>query len=73
MPSSVSDRVRKRRENLRAAGLRPIQIWIADSRRPGFADECLTQSRIVAAADRADVDLMQFVDQASADMDQLLG
>jgi hypothetical protein len=42
---STVDRVRKHRQELRAAGLRPIQIWVPDSRRPGFAQECRRQSR----------------------------
>jgi hypothetical protein len=29
---------------LRAAGLRPIQIWVPDTRRRGFAAECRRQS-----------------------------
>ncbi|WP_105429383.1 antitoxin MazE family protein [Neorhizobium sp. T6_25] len=68
MASSVSERVRKRRENLRASGLRPVQIWVPDTRRPGFAEECHRQSRLVAAADAADPDLMKFLDEALADL-----
>ena len=68
MASSVSERVRKRRENLRASGLRPVQIWVPDTRRPGFAEECHRQSRLVAAADAADPDLMKFLDDALADL-----
>lgn len=45
MKTTISDRVQKHREGLRAAGLRPIQIWVPDARRPGFADECRRQSR----------------------------
>ena len=40
-------RVRRHREALRAAGLRPVQIWVPDSRRPGFALECARQCRAV--------------------------
>lgn len=42
--SKVAERVRRHREELRASGLRPIQIWVPDARRPGFADECRRQS-----------------------------
>jgi hypothetical protein len=68
MASSVNERVRKRRENLRASGLRPVQIWVPDTRRPGFAEECHRQSRLVAAADAADPDRMIFLDDALADL-----
>jgi hypothetical protein len=36
-------RVRRHRDALRAAGLRPVQIWVPDSRRRGFAQECARQ------------------------------
>ncbi len=69
MPAPVSERVRKRCDALRAAGLRPIQIWVPDTRRPGFAEECRRQSQIVAAADAADHDLDAFMDAALVDLD----
>lgn len=69
MPAPISERVQKRRDTLRAAGLRPIQIWVPDTRRPGFAEECGRQSRVVAAADAADHDLDGFLDAALVDLD----
>jgi hypothetical protein len=65
----VNARVQKRRAKLRRAGLRPVQIWVPDTRRPGFAQECRRQSRLVARADRADADLQQVMDEALADLD----
>ena len=69
MPASVVQRVQKRRDALRAAGLRPIQIWVPDTRHPGFAEECSRQSRVVALADAADPDLQAFMDAALIDLD----
>lgn len=69
MPNSVSERVQKRREALRAAGLRPVQIWVPDTRRPGFTAECQRQATLIAAADRADADLAEFMDAAMKDLD----
>jgi Protein of unknown function (DUF3018) len=43
--STVADRVSKHRNALRTAGLRPVQIWVPDTRRRGFAQECRRQSR----------------------------
>jgi hypothetical protein len=43
----VSERVQKYRTGLRAAGMRPVQIWVPDSRRPGFAEECRRQSQML--------------------------
>lgn len=44
MSTSTSARVQKHRNALRAAGLRPVQIWVPDTRRAGFAEECRRQS-----------------------------
>ena len=44
MGDSIAERVRRHRAQLRAAGLRPVQIWVPDTRRPGFAKECRRQS-----------------------------
>ncbi|WP_429598651.1 antitoxin MazE family protein [Sphingomonas zeicaulis] len=69
MATPVTDRVQKRRDALRAAGLRPIQIWVPDTRRPGFAEECRRQARAAAAADSADRELDGFLDAALIDLD----
>jgi hypothetical protein len=64
MASSTAERVRKRRQALREAGLRPIQIWALDTRTPGFAEECRRQSRLVADADREDGEVAAFMEAA---------
>ncbi|MGD0763063.1 MAG: antitoxin MazE family protein [Roseiarcus sp.] len=69
MASSTAARVRKRRAALRQAGLRPVQIWVPDTRRPGFAEECRRQSRLAAEADLADADLGEFLNAALANVD----
>lgn len=66
---SVTTRVQKRRDALRTAGLRPIQIWVPDTRRPGFAAECRRQSLLVSQADTADTELTKFLDDALSDLD----
>lgn len=68
MPTPLSERVQKRRAALRAAGLRPLQIWVPDTRLPGFSEECHRQSQIVAQADMRDVDLLDFLDAALVDI-----
>jgi hypothetical protein len=49
MTTPTAERVQKHRRALRAAGLRPVQIWLLDTRRPGFAAECRRQSLSLAA------------------------
>ena len=48
MPKSTVERVRERRDKLRAAGLRPVQIWLPDTTSLGFADEAARQARLLA-------------------------
>jgi len=69
MATPVAERVQKRRNALRMAGLRPIQIWVPDTRRPGFAEECRRQSKLASQADRADVEMMDFMDEVLSDVD----
>lgn len=72
MAISVKRRVQKRRENLRALGLRPVQIWLPDTRGAGFAEECARQAKLTAESDQADRDLNVFLDEALTDLDDLL-
>lgn len=65
----VNARVQKRRDALRMAGLRPVQIWVPDTRRPDFAEECRRQSRLAAKADMSEPDMQRFMDEALADVD----
>lgn len=65
----VNERVSKHRNALRAEGLRPLQIWVSDTRQPGFEDACREQAARTADADRADARLSAFADAALADLD----
>ena len=69
MATTVAARVKKRRDALRMAGLRPVQIWVPDTSRPDFAEECKRQSKLASQADREDVEMLGFMDQALSDMD----
>jgi hypothetical protein len=53
---------------MRMAGLRPIQIWVPDTRRPGFEDECRRQCGLAAQSDLADTALRRFMDDALTDV-----
>lgn len=46
--TATSERVQQHRQRLRRAGLRPIQLWVPDTRSPGFAEECRRQSALLA-------------------------
>lgn len=73
MATPVAVRVQKRRSALRMAGLRPVQIWVPDTRTPNFAAECKRQSELVSRADVADVEMMEFMDKALSDVDGWVG
>lgn len=64
MTTPVAQRVEKRRMALRMAGLRPVQIWVPDTRLPGFADECKRQSSLASQSDLADTAMLKFMDDA---------
>lgn len=68
MALSVAARVQKRRLAMRMAGLRPVQIWVPDTRQPGFAQDCRRQSQIASQVDVADADMERFMDAALADV-----
>jgi len=44
MGVAVTERVRKHREQLRAEGLKPVQIWIPDTRLASFRQKCERES-----------------------------
>lgn len=55
--------MRKYRSRLRAAGLRPIQIWVPDTRAKNFAREARRQSLLVK--DRAsETEALDFIEAA---------
>lgn len=65
MRSNVSERVEKHRQHLRESGLRPLQIWIPDTHREGFAKECRRQSNII----KSDIQEKEILKIISADFD----
>lgn len=67
--SSINSRVRKHRDALRLAGLRPVQIWVPDTRRPDFAEECKRQSHAVALADQTDTETGGWLNESLSDLD----
>jgi Protein of unknown function (DUF3018) len=60
-PVPTAKRMANYRQRMKAAGLRPVQIWVPDTRSPEFVDICRRQARAVAASDPAGDELMRFV------------
>lgn len=68
MPApTINQRVQEQHLALRKAGLRPVLIWIPDTRRPGFDEEYRRQSRLIADAEKDDSGLRAFTDAAADD------
>lgn len=64
MAICISERVKKYRDNLRASGLRPVQIWVPDTRKKGFADECRRQSMLLAN-DSQETEILDWIGEVS--------
>lgn len=60
MGAKTPERVQKHRQSLRDAGMRPIQIWVPDTRRLGFAEECKRQS-LLARGDNLETDALEWL------------
>jgi len=43
--TDVAKRVRKHREKMKAAGLKPVTIWVPDVNAPGYREEIRRQCR----------------------------
>ena len=45
-----NSRVQKHRDKLRAAGLKPVTIWVVDRSRPGFAEQIRRECQLINAS-----------------------
>ena len=68
-PVTSRQKVQAHRERLRAQGLRPIQIWVPDTRSPKFAAQASRQSLLVASSPHAAED-HAFIDTISSGVDE---
>ena len=60
------DQVRHHRARMRAAGLRPVEIWVPDTRSESFRAEAHRQSLAVAQSPHDGLD-QAFIDAVSDD------
>jgi hypothetical protein len=67
MGSSITQRVRKHREQLRAAGLRPVQIWLPDTSSENFRGKCERESLSLTNDPLEDETLAWIADVADTD------
>jgi hypothetical protein len=62
--NSSKGRMRAHRTRLRAAGLRPVQIWVPDVRGAHIAEEARRQS-LLAARQPGEQDALAFIEGAA--------
>lgn len=65
---TIAERVRKHRAELKRAGLRPIQLWVPDTRNPEFAEECRRQSLLIAK-DPQEKEILDWIEKAAEGTD----
>jgi hypothetical protein len=58
------DRTAKYRASLRQAGLRPVQLWVPDTRAPGFGAKARAECERINAADKAE-NMMAWLEDVS--------
>jgi len=65
MANSARKKVASYRSRLRAAGLRPIQIWVPDARSPRIAEGARAQSRRVSRrkSERETIDWLEAIER----------
>ena len=61
-PTAPARRMATYRSRMRAAGLRPIQIWVPDSRSAAFAEKCRAQSLAIGKEDPAGAEIQDWID-----------
>ena len=61
IPKSPHKKMRDYRTRLRAAGLRPVQIWVPDTRTTKFAKEARRQSLLVSQQS-SEQDALDFIE-----------
>ena len=61
--SSIT-RVQKHRASLKARGMRPVQLWVPDTRSADFAAECRRQSALLDA-DPHEREILDWIEQVA--------
>ncbi|MFM8767909.1 MAG: antitoxin MazE-like protein [Rubrivivax sp.] len=63
-PLPTVDKMTRHRQRLRAAGLRPVQFWVADTREPAFTARLRAQC-LQLQGDAAEADAARFAEAAA--------
>lgn len=58
-PLSAATRMSAYRRRMREAGLRPVQIWVPDTKSPEFIAKCRAEARALAKYDPGGDEIMR--------------
>lgn len=64
----ANNKLTRHRERMRAAGLRPVQFWVPDTRAPEFVAQLRLQC-LKLANDPAEAEVLGFTEQAATHID----
>ncbi len=59
-----ASRVQRHRDKLRAMGLKPVQMWVYDTSRPGFLEDIRRESRRLAN-DPQEKEIMDWIERVA--------
>ena len=62
--TSSFTRVQKHRASLKARGMRPVQLWVPDTRSADFAAECRRQSALLDAGPQ-EREILDWIEQVA--------
>ncbi|MHB8316682.1 MAG: antitoxin MazE family protein [Acidithiobacillus ferrivorans] len=65
---SSAEKVRHYRQGLRAAGMKPVQFWVADPRAPHFVETLMRQCQAINASTE-EQEVLNFCEAAGADIE----
>ena len=67
-PASARERITAYRRRMRAAGYRPVEIWVPDVRNTNFVKSFRSQCTRVAARERADHTIEAWLDANAGEL-----
>lgn len=64
----TNDKVSRHRQRMRAAGFRPVQFWVPDTRAPDFSER-VRQQCLKLKGDQAELDVLRFTEEAAGQVE----
>lgn len=65
MSSTPASKIARHRERMRAAGLRPVQLWVPDTRSPEFVAQVRKQCQSLSG-DPVEAEVLRFTEEAAS-------